>query len=803
MRFSKHHVRAGGAFIALLLLSTLTASAASAAPYPSTREDFELPGTQPLSLTDPIATPAQCTGCHSNYGSPEVEPYRAWVGSMMGQSARDPLMWAALAIANQDAEHSGETCLRCHLPKGWLEGRSAPEDGSSMTADDRHGVQCGVCHRLVDPFADPENPPEDTAILAALTEPVTTLGGAQMIIDPDDRLRGPFDVVADLGSDPHAPARSTLISPYHRSSELCGTCHDVLNPLFTRNIGTGEYELNAIDTPGDPALAFPEQSTYSEWAASEYATTGVVAPQFGGNLTNVSTCQDCHMPDVSGKDANTGVNRIDLPLHEFLGGNTFVPAIIPEHPTFGAEVDADLLAETVVKNTKFLRKAATVSATLASGSLTVRVQNDTGHKLPTGYPEGRRMWLHVRAYDEARNVVFESGRYVFADRDLPSHNALISDPDYDPNLKVWEAVHGITPAWAVVLGATAGPSSHLALNNVRELDNRIPPRGFTTAAFEAFDGEPVPASFADAEYWDDVVYPVGSSAFTADVTLYYQTASRDYVEFLRDENVTNFAGPILFDLWDGVSPSPPVEMARLRVDNDEAVVARCQKSVSKLQAKYAKTYQKEWARCYAAEAEGSICDTAARDVKIESAEAKLRQKLGGIKDKKCVGESLTPGSIGHGPTCPVPCANDVVFDMVDLASCAICTGSALGDAALAAGYGVEPPFLPATAPSGDPAACQSAVAKAAQGLAQSWTRALTSCEVDNVSGANNPPEDCSTDPDGEIQAGVAKSDTTIARCTSFAGLDGCASSGDVAGTQACVEAAIQSVAPGFTGVAYP
>jgi hypothetical protein len=106
-------------------------------------------------------------------------------------------------------------------------------------------------------------------------------------------------------------------------------------------------------------------------------------------------------------------------------------------------------------------------------------------------------------------------------------------------------------------------------------------------------------------------------------------------------------------------------------------------------------------------------------------------------------------------------------------------------------------------PEGAPAQCQSAVAKAASGLAQSWTRALTSCEVDNVSGANNPPEDCSTDPDGDIQAAIAKSDASIARCTDFTGLPGCAASGNVADTQTCVAAAVQSVAPGFTGVAYP
>ena len=47
---------------------------------------------------------------------------------------------------------------------------------------------------------------------------------------------------------------------------------------------TGEYELNALDTPRPiRRTGFPEQSTFDEWAASEYAATGVYAPQFGGN----------------------------------------------------------------------------------------------------------------------------------------------------------------------------------------------------------------------------------------------------------------------------------------------------------------------------------------------------------------------------------------------------------------------------------------------------------------------------------------------------------------------------------------
>jgi hypothetical protein len=792
-----------GVILALLFLLSLSTTAADGAPVPTTRRDFELPGTQPSTLTDPIPTSQQCSGCHAGYGAPEIEPYRNWRGSMMGQTGRDPLTWAAVAIANQDAEHAGEACIRCHLPKGWLEGRSEPEDGTALTADDREGVQCSICHRLVDPTPGGDAPAEDAAILAALAAPVVTTANAQMIIDPLNRRRGPFDVVADVGFDPHGPSGTTLVSPYHKSSELCGTCHNVRIPVYTRNLSTGEYEPNALDTPGDPALAFPEQSTYEEWAASEYASSGVYAPQFGGNEPDVVTCQDCHMPAATGRAASGGAMRDDVPSHDILGANTFGPAVIPHHPTFGGEVDADLLAEAIEKNTKFLRKAATVTATLSGGTLSVRVQNDSGHKLPTGYPEARRMWLHVRAYNADTAVVFESGRYVFEERDLRGHNALPTDTDFDPYLKVWEAVHGISPSWALLLGRAPGPSPHLALNNSRISDNRIPPRGFVVSAYEAFDGQPIPASYADGQYWDDVAYPVGLAAVRAEVVLYYQTTTQEYVEFLRDENSTNTAGEILFDLYDQHSPSPPVEMAHVVVETDVDVLNRCKKEVSKQQRKYLKKYQKEWSRCYAAAASGGSCDAAARDARIAGAAVKLRERIGGVKDKRCLGAGLTPASIGHGPVCPVPCSDDVVFDNDDLASCAVCTAQALGDSALEAGYGDVPPFLPEAPPPGNPAKCQESVAKAARKLAEDWTRALARCEEANATGGNVVPIECSTDPDGEILTAISRAEAQIARCIDFSGLPGCAAAGDIAGTQACVETAVADYASGYTQAAYP
>jgi hypothetical protein len=789
--------------LALVAFAVLGVRLAQALPLPTTRNDFAAPGTQPLSLTDTLSTPDQCTPCHSDYGFTAVEPFRNWAGSMMAQAGRDPLMYAAMAIANQDSPAAGETCLRCHLPKGWLEGRSVPEDGTAMTAPDREGVQCTACHRLVDPFNNPGAPAEDAAILAALTDPVPTFGNAMMVMDPEERLRGPFDIVADIGSDPHIPDSETLVSPFHQTSELCGTCHNLFNPIFTRNV-LGEYELNPFDTPtADLRAGFPEQQTYDEWAASEYASTGVFAPQFGINKDVVSTCQDCHMPDVSGRDAEGGAFRDDLPLHQMVGANTFIPDVLPFHPVFGSEVDAAILQESISNATDMLRRAATVEAGISGGNLTVRVTNETGHKLPTGYPEGRRMWLHVRAFDSSRAVVFESGRYVFDTADLLGYESLPADPDYDPDLHVWETIHGISSDVALIAGATPGPSFHLLLNNVREFDNRIPPRGFDNATFEALDAHPVGQAYADGQYWDDVVYAVGSEAVQAEVTLYYQTSSKEYIEFLRDENTTTAAGPILFDLWDQHNKSEPVVMAQAFVETDAKTVAKCQKGVAKAQSKYHKTYQKEWGRCYERRASGGSCDAGARDTRVAAAEAGLRERVGGSKDKRCMGANLTPISIGHGATCPVPCPTTTLFDMTDVASCAVCMSEALADSALDAAYGTPPPALPPIAPAGGAGKCQASVAKASLKLAGDWSKELVRCGGDNASGRNNPPVDCETDPSGKIGRAQEKSASRIAGCTDFMGLAGCPASGTAVDTASCVETAIGDVVPEFASVGYP
>lgn len=522
---------------------------------PTTLRDFHQPGTQPFeggTFQDPLV----CSACHGNYDQ-DVEPYWNWEGSMMAQAARDPLFYACLAIAGQDAPSSGDLCLRCHSPFGWLDGRSQPTDGSQLTTFDRNGLGCNFCHRLVDPIYDEGvDPVEDEEILSNLDDVPTGYSNGQYVIDPQNRRRGPF-------SDPVSP-HPWLESPFHRSSNLCGTCHDVSNPVFER-VGGADYAPGPLDEEASMIssdVLLPLERTYSEFIYSDFPG-GIFAPDFAGNKPDgiVASCQDCHMRDVEGRGCNDpeAPIRPDLPLHDLMGGSSWMPTILDQ--VYPGEVVPEALLDGSARAVSILEKAALLDifaeAEGDSYRAEVTVTNRSGHKLPSGYPEGRRMWIHVIAVDALDVPVYESGAYD------PATGVLTHDED----AVIYEAKMGISPDLAGALGVTAGESFHFTLNDSIYKDNRIPPQGFTNADYDIFGGMPVDPDhegpgprYEDGQHWDVAVYGLPSTARKVIATLYYQSTSKDYVEFLRDENTSNSNGQEMYDLWDANGRGAPVAM---------------------------------------------------------------------------------------------------------------------------------------------------------------------------------------------------------------------------------------------------
>ncbi|MSR18676.1 MAG: hypothetical protein EXS00_05840 [Phycisphaerales bacterium] len=544
---------------------------------PTTPADFILPGTQPDftgTAMDGIIGAINCSFCHGEYNTDDA-PFDNWISSVMAQSARDPIWHAALATANQDTHMVGEFCIRCHAPGPWLAGKGAPADLSLFTEmDDFDGINCNFCHRAVNPVAGamsavgyPDNSdltpdPEVLDPLAAAGFLPAHHGNGSYVVDPVDVRRGPF---ADVPMNFHAA--DLIYSPWHTSGDQCGTCHDVSNPAFERQ-ADGSLALGALNTPhpsNDANEMFPEQRTFSEWKFSQFASKGVHFPdgRFGGNHPTgvMQSCQDCHMPDQQGAgciffDGDPSYERPNLPQHSWAGGNTWVVRAI--RLQLGDDADWVGLTQPRIdaadaRTVEMLRAASDLEVTQDGSSMRVRVINQSGHKLPTGYPEGRRMWINVKFFDAGNALISERGAYNFASATLTA------------DTKVYQTNHTFDAAVAAATGLEQGSLFHLALNNVVAFDNRIPPRGFTNAAFTAFGGQPQGYAYADGQYWDDSSFALPATATRAVATLYFQTTSREYIEFLRNSNSTDLAGDIAYNLWAATGKSAPVDMDSVEI----------------------------------------------------------------------------------------------------------------------------------------------------------------------------------------------------------------------------------------------
>ena len=529
---------------------TIVATPATVAP--TTLRDVDMTGTQPFEGAAMLDPDVNCATCHGNFDE-TTEPWYVWRGSMMAQAARDPFFFACMAVAEQDAPSVGDVCIRCHSPGGWQEGRSVDTSGDLLNPLDRHGVHCDFCHRMVDfDYVEGVSPAMDLAVLATVDPLPLQYANGQFINDPNPIMRGPF-------ADAQA-SHAFVESPFHHEGEVCGTCHDVSNPVFIQQ-SPGDYVPNTFDLQHpdmDVRNMFPVERTYSEWSMSEYALTGVYAPQFAGNKPDgiVSTCQDCHMRDVTGTGCNEpgAPTRTDLPLHDLMGGNIFAVDVIEVF--YPDEVDVAQLQAAKSRAERMLGLAATLEITPEDFGVTVRVTNETGHKLPSGYPEGRRVWLNVKGLSAADSVIYESGEYDFATAELDTE---------DPTAKIYEIHPGLSPGLAAALGQPPGPSFHFVLSDTVYHDNRIPPRGFTNANFEAVQSPPVHCTYADAQHWDDTEYYMSAEVESVIVTLYYQSTTREYVEFLRDANYTNQMGQNLYDAWVAQGKAPPFVMAEAAV----------------------------------------------------------------------------------------------------------------------------------------------------------------------------------------------------------------------------------------------
>ena len=493
-----------------------------------------LPGTQPKENDIKFRKIKTCKTCHSKTKAGKDDPFFSWQGGMMSQAARDPIYRAALTIANQDVSGVGEFCWRCHTPKGWLEGRSTKADGSNLTDEDKQGVNCQVCHRLVDPLSD-------EAKKLAKDVPLG-YGNAMMVADTKKTMRGPYSDI-----DGKMITHKILKSDFHASGKLCGTCHDVSNPLLAKDVKTQHpYEFGHIER------------TFSEWSLSAFPAKG-----------EEGSCQHCHYPKVKGGAKASKYSKKKRPhfvTHGPVGGSTWVQDATAY--IWGDAVGSKKALDAAKERAKtLLRTAAKLELTIGSkDQATLRITNLTGHKLPTGYPEGRRMWVNTRFLDASGKVIKETGRYGDKETTVAGKKVTVPTLLDSGDTKVYESLPAISKAQAAKTGKPAGPSFHFVLNDTIAKDNRIPPEGFVNSKFEEHLCEPVGATYADGQNWDDTKMAIPTGTKRIAVRIMYQSMSWEYLKFLVEENKTDDWGKKLYDVWQNTGRCEPFVIAEIETE---------------------------------------------------------------------------------------------------------------------------------------------------------------------------------------------------------------------------------------------
>lgn len=255
---------------------------------------------EPPRLNPTGFTPGQvCGACHQDI-------YAMWKDSKHARAFENPIFAAAYRDLQRAGGDARRLCLRCHAPIAGLTG-----DLEAQQAITREGVTCDFCHSVSGvAIRDTDSP---------------------FVVDVGTTKRGP-----KVGS--RSTAHGIQPSILHKSSRLCGGCHEFRNREGITTI-----------------------STYAEWRASRYPA-------------ELRSCQDCHFLPVKGRPSIQAAASPDPK--------------VPDHRLQRSEEQVRQAVRLDVQR---------VTRTADKLEVAVAIHNvGSGHMVPTGHPS-RRLLLKVEA----------------------------------------------------------------------------------------------------------------------------------------------------------------------------------------------------------------------------------------------------------------------------------------------------------------------------------------------------------------------------------------------------------------------
>ncbi len=250
--------------------------------------------------------------------------------------------------------------------------------------------------------------------------------------------------------------------------------------------------------------------------------------------------------------------------HDLVGANRFMLELLREE--YGdnglAEVASIYFDLNIERMDEFLATAASLDVQAPEsfdvgegfGDLQVTVTNNTGHKLPSGYSEGRVMWVEVTGrYGD--DVLFSSGAWtpedgIQADAQLRTYEGVAEDYSDGTQFHLLRNNHWVEDTRIPPLGAQPNiETDPVGDRYVLQPDNTWPNFDVVTYAFPGVDG------IADLTPDD-----AGDDFLEVTVRVRYLINTPEYIGFLEanaGEAGTHVAG--LFDEMGGSTPTTLAE----------------------------------------------------------------------------------------------------------------------------------------------------------------------------------------------------------------------------------------------------
>lgn len=375
---------------------------------------------------------ATCRTCHPDH-------YREWSVSPHAYAQMSPVFNSMHAtIVQQTAGSNGDFCIRCHNQVGMNMGEATFMKNEDRHPTSREGITCIVCHRVENAYGKVSG--RMALVQGDLLEPVYGPNGdeeLQRVLSDPEKYR----VVTDrekAGRKIH-----TGVKKFFQLSEsaFCGACHDVtLANGFRLEEAFSEFKNTPSAKRGETCHDCHMGSKPGVNAGYDEAPAAVI-----GGVPTKPRKRTNHMfigPDYSiihpgifphndeAAEFATISEWLQFDWKKGWGTDKFEDNIDDDHPfperweSFDDRLDARaildkqlaLLAEAQRQREEILRVAFRLGELKVTRAdrrgldFEVEVKNGTdGHNVPTGFDAERLIWLYVRVFDAAGNVVFQSG----------------------------------------------------------------------------------------------------------------------------------------------------------------------------------------------------------------------------------------------------------------------------------------------------------------------------------------------------------------------------------------------------------